>query len=143
MNVTRSAILPYSDQQIFSIIADIPSYPEFLPGCKNVEILQNSDTEVVATLQIVHKALKITFTTKNFMEPNSLISMQLQDGPFSALSGAWKIIGLGNGASKVELSLDFAFSNPITHKLFGSLFESVSKSQFDAFQQRAKQLYGA
>lgn len=142
MHVTRSAILPYSDCQLFAMIADIRSYPDFLPGCDAVIIEQEQENQVVAHVSIAYKALKLTFTTQNTMHPYARIDVALKKGPFSKLDAQWQISRLSESAAKVSLSLNFVFTNRVTHALFGQVFELVTNQQFNAFQQRAVELYG-
>lgn len=142
MKVSRSALLPYSAAQMFDVIADVRSYPGFLSGCEGMEIVQESEQEVIAKLLISYKKMNFSFTTRNRMQTNQLVAMNLVDGPFSNLEGQWTIRALGNAACKVSLDMDFAFKSAITQKLFGHVFQSVIAAQLDAFQNRASQLYG-
>lgn len=142
MKVSRSAILPYSTEKMYDVVADIRSYPGFLNWCDNMDIISETSEEVIAKLMISYGKLKFSFTTKNKVKKNESIEMSLVDGPFSSLSGVWTIKKLNEDACKVSLEMDFVFDNPITHKLFGRVFQKVISAQLDAFQNRAKQLYG-
>lgn len=142
MNVSRSALLPYSIQQMYDVIADVRSYPAFLNWCNGMEIVSEADQEVVAKLLISYGKLKFSFTTRNVMLSNQSVSMSLIEGPFSTLAGQWTLQGLNESACKVSLDMDFNFDNVITQKLFGRVFQSVIAAQLDAFEQRAEQLYG-
>lgn len=141
MNVSRSALLPYTADQIYAIIADIGSYPVFLNWCNSSEIISESGDEVVAKLSIAYGKLNLSFTTLNIMRPNSVITMSLVKGPFSKLNGQWTIQILNEDACKVSLEMDFSFANTLTQKLFGRVFQSVIAAQLDAFQKRAEVLY--
>ena len=143
MKVSRSALLPYSAAQMFDVVSDIRSYPGFLKWCDNMQIISESPQEVVAKLMISYTKLNMSFTTRNTMVKNESIEMSLVDGPFSNLTGKWHIQRLDDHACKVSLEMDFMFENPITHKLFGRVFQNVISDQVDAFQQRAQQLYGS
>jgi len=142
MKVSRSAILPYSAEKMYDVVADIRSYPGFLNWCDNMQIISETADEVVAKLMISYGKLKFSFTTRNQMRKDESITMNLVDGPFSDLTGLWTIQKLNDNASKVSLEMDFTFDNPITHKLFGQVFQKVISAQLDAFQSRAEQLYG-
>jgi ribosome-associated toxin RatA of RatAB toxin-antitoxin module len=141
MNVSRSALLPYTADQIYSIVTDIDAYPEFLNWCSAAEIISESDDEVMAKLSIAYGKLNLNFTTRNVMRVNNCVTMSLVEGPFSKLNGQWTIQGLNDNACKVSLEMDFKFSNILTQKLFGRIFQSVIAAQLDAFQKRAETLY--
>jgi len=143
MKVSRSILLPYSAEKMFDVVADIRSYPSFLKWCDDIEIISESTEEVIAKLIISYSKLNFSLTTKNKMQQNKSITMNLVDGPFSNFTGQWLIEALNEDACKVLLEMDFMFESKITHKLFGRIFESVINDQIEAFQKRAEQLYGS
>ena len=142
MNVQRSALLPYSASQIYQVISDVRSYPEFLNWCEAESIESENEGLQLATLHVSYGKLKLSFSTQNTMVVDQSIDMQLSSGPFKALSGQWLITALDESACKVFLEMDFKFSNPITHKLFGKVFQSVVSAQIDAFEKRAHTIFG-
>jgi ribosome-associated toxin RatA of RatAB toxin-antitoxin module len=141
MNVSRSALLPYTADQIYYIVTDIHAYPDFLNWCSAADIVSESDDEVMAKLSIAYGKLNLNFTTRNVMRPSSCVTMSLVEGPFSKLNGQWTIQSLNENACKVSLEMDFKFSNIFTQKLFGRVFQNVIAAQLDAFQKRAESLY--
>jgi len=142
MNVSRSALLPYNVRQMYDVIADVRSYPAFLNWCNGMDVISESDQEIVAKLLISYGKLNFSFTTRNVMVENHSVAMSLVEGPFSSLNGQWSLQQLDKSACKVSLEMDFNFENAITQKLFGRVFQSVIAAQLDAFQKRAEQLYG-
>jgi len=141
MKVSRSALLPYSARKMYDVVNDIRSYPGFLGWCEGSEILSESTKEVVAKLLISYGKMNFSFTTKNINSPHESIQLGLVDGPFSNLSGQWNFKALSDDACKVSLDMEFQFDNPITHKLFGRIFEKVIVTQLEAFQKRAAIVY--
>lgn len=142
MKVSRSALLPYSARKMYEVVADIRSYPGFLGWCEGAEILSESTEETRAKLLILYGKMNFSFTTKNANTPYESIQLSLVDGPFSSLSGQWRFQSLSDDACKVSLDMEFQFDNPITHKLFGRIFEKVIVTQLEAFQKRAAVVYG-
>ena len=57
--VNRSALMPYEAQFMFEIVNDVASYPEFLPWCGGVEIHQQNDHLMEASIQIQMKYLHL------------------------------------------------------------------------------------
>ncbi len=43
--IARTALLPYSAEQVFNIVNDVASYPEFLPWCGGSSVLSETDYE--------------------------------------------------------------------------------------------------
>jgi len=141
MKLSRSSLLPYSAEKMYDVVADIRSYPDFLNWCDSIDIISESDNEVIAKLIIRYGKLDFSFTTRNKVAKNESITMSLVKGPFNKLNGVWTIQALNENASKVSLEMDFAFKNPITQKLLGRVFEKIISAQLDAFQARAELLY--
>ena len=116
--ISRSALVPFSAEQMYQLVNDVHSYPDFLPGC-----------------------ISKTFTTRNTLLDNQSINMQLVDGPFRKLMGGWQFTALSPEACKVELHLDFEFTNKLIELAFGKVFKELAGSMVQAFTQRAKEVY--
>jgi len=67
--------------------------------------------------------------------------MQLVDGPFQKLVGGWKFIELDATACKIELNLDFEFTNGLVDAAFGKVFRDLTSNMVSAFTKRAKEIY--
>ena len=37
--ISRTALVPYSAEQMYQLVNDVQSYPQFLPGCTGSRIL--------------------------------------------------------------------------------------------------------
>ena len=140
--IQRSALLPYSAAALYTLINDVPSYPQFLPWCSASEVLEQRDDFMRAALMIAKGKLSQRFVTKNTLVPNQSISMALEEGPFSQLQGTWEFKALGEKACKISLDLEFDYAGPIIKATLGPLFNQAANTMVDAFCQRAKELYG-
>lgn len=141
--INRSAIVPYSPQQMFRLVTDISSYPEFLPWCSEAQIIDSDENQTTAKLFIKFKGVKQNFTTRNINRPPDRITIQLVDGPFSHMGGEWRFRELSQSACKIELDLEFAFSSKWLEKIVGPVFGVIGNTMVDSFRQRAKSLYSA
>lgn len=140
--IERSALVEYSPQQMFDLVNDIESYPQFVPGCVGAQTLERSDTHKVARLNISKAGITKSFTTRNSLQPPEVMGMELVDGPFKRLGGGWRFMPLGEHACKVVFELEFEFSNRLLAMAFGKIFEEVTSRMVDAFVTRAEQVYG-
>ena len=140
--INRSAIVPYSQEQMYKLVTDIGSYPEFLPWCSDTQIISADETETTAKLSVSFKGIKQNFTTRNINFACDTVKMELVDGPFSHLGGVWKFTSLSESASKIELKLEFAFDSKWLEKVLGPVFGMIGNTMVDSFQSRAKELYG-
>ncbi len=140
--IHRSALVRYTPAQMYRLVDDIDAYPEFLPWCHTSKVLRRTPDEVEASLEIAHSGLHKSFATRNRLEVDSTIHMQLLEGPFKHLDGIWRFTSLGDAGCKVVLDLDFEFSNKLLGMTFGKLFNQIATTLVDAFTHRAEQVYG-
>lgn len=140
--IQRSALLPYPAPALFDLVNDVASYPEFLPWCRASQVLEVSDSHMLASLEVAKGSLSQRFVTRNTLHPGQRIEMNLQEGPFTRLHGVWEFKALGDKACKISLDLSFDYAGPLVRATLGPLFNQATNTLVDAFCQRAKQLYG-
>lgn len=140
--VNRSALVPYSTQQMFELVDDIASYADFLPWCGESIEHQRYDKEVEASIKISKGAVNKSFRTRNKLQHYDRIEMTLVDGPFKYLHGYWQFKPLSDTACKITLDLDYEFSNRLISLAIGPIFNQVANTLVDSFVNRAKQHYG-
>lgn len=140
--VKRSVLLPYSDAQMFELVAAVDKYPEFMPWCGGATIKEQTPEGVIASVTISFAKLTQTFTTRNTHDYPRKITLQLVEGPFSKLVGSWEFIALDETACKVIFSLDYDFNNRALALVIGPVFNRIANSFIDSFTQRAQVIYG-
>ena len=141
-HINRSALLPYSDQQMYALVNDVAAYPQYMDGCAATEIVSCSDSAMIATLKLEKKGIKMQFTTRNTLDAPKSIVMALEDGPFEAFEGRWFFQHLNENACKVILDIQFTLSNRVKGMAAKKLFDTVSNNMVDAVVNRAKHVYG-
>jgi ribosome-associated toxin RatA of RatAB toxin-antitoxin module len=144
--VHKSVLIWYSPQEMFDLVTDVARYPAFLPWCDQARITDQHETGVTAEIGLSFGGIRQTFTTRNEHVPGREVRMRLVKGPFSQLDGQWSFQPVGDGnqrACKVELTLNYGFSNATLGSLVGPVFDRIAGSLVDAFVKRAEQVYGA
>jgi len=139
--INRTALMPYSASQMFHIVNDVESYPLFLPWCASSRILHKKEDSMQASILMKKGKLNHSFTTRNNFIEDQIIHIDLVDGPFKKLTGHWQFTQVSDQGSKIELNLEFEFSNRLVSLLIGPVFTQIANSLVDAFCQRAHQLY--
>lgn len=140
--VKKSALVPYSAAQMFDLVYDVGAYPRFLPWCHSSRVLSETEDKICGQIEVARIGIRQTFSTCNRFERNRYMSIDLLDGPFRKLVGAWRFTPLREDASKVELELDFEFSGGLIDKAFGTVFHQIANTLVDAFCKRAEEVYG-
>ncbi|MCS6995685.1 MAG: type II toxin-antitoxin system RatA family toxin [Casimicrobiaceae bacterium] len=139
-HVIRSILVPYSAEQMYALVNDVPRYPEFLPWCGGARILEQTESRMRAEVEIVFRGLRQSFTTDNTLYPNERIELHLVRGPFKRLSGEWRFKPIGEVGCRVEFELIYAFDGLLAH-LIAPVFDKIAATFVDAFVARADQLY--
>lgn len=140
--IHRSAIVPYNARQMFELVADIPSYPKFLPWCGGARIVSARDDEVIAAIDIAYSGVHKTFSTRNLLQRDKMMEIRLLEGPFSYLQGFWQFKSLDEQSSKISLDLEFEVANKIVSLALTPVFSGIANQLVDRFHRRAVDLYG-
>ncbi len=145
--IKHSALVAQPPGRLFDLINDIESYPSFIPWCTHAKVLSRSDREIVATIGVKQGPLQSEFTTRNDLESGRRVLMHLVTGPFKVLEGEWLLTPIaatpkvsGDFGCRVQLTMRFAFKNPLTAVLFEQKFAETASSLMDAFVARARTL---
>lgn len=144
-NIHKTVLIWYSPEEMFRLVTDVDRYPEFLPWCDQAKVLEHTDDGMVAQVGLRLSGLRQSFTTRNTHVPGREVHMQLMDGPFSDLTGAWTFHPVGDGsqrACKVEFELHYSFSSNTLSALVGPVFDKIASTLVDAFIERAQKVYG-
>lgn len=141
-SINRSALLPYRAEQIYDLVNDIEAYPAFMDGCVGAEVLGRGEDFVEARLDLSKGGISHSFSTRNFLETDRAIRMELLDGPFERFHGSWEFRPLGEQACKVTLELEFSASSAVLGMAAAHLFDKVTNNLVDALARRAQHVYG-
>lgn len=144
--------LPYSARQMYDLVADIESYPQFLPWNSAARIRSRTDrpdgaTEIAADLVVSFKVFRERFGSRVVLWPADPASGTLKidteylDGPFRHMRSGWSFTDRPGGGCQVEFFVDFEFRNAILQKLIGVVFHEAMSRIVRAFEDRARQLY--
>ena len=142
VSIYRSALLAYTPEEMFNLVTDIETYPEFLPWCSGAEVLMQEEHGATARIDFSVGNVSKSFTTRNVHRVNEEVAMQLVDGPFSELQGFWLFQPLGEEGCKISLSLNYDFSSRMLSLVVGPVFSNIANTLVDSFQKRAVEIYG-
>lgn len=139
--------VPFTPRQMFDLVADVESYPAFLPMCESLSVLRRTEEEgvtaLVATMTVGYKAIHESFTTRATLWPADLrVLVQYLDGPFSRLENNWRFLPAPDGAD-VDFHIDYEFRSALLGLLMGALFDKAFRRFAEAFEERAREVYWA
>lgn len=139
-------IVPYTPEQMFDLVADVESYPRFLPWCTGCRITRREETGedksvIHADLSIGYKLVRETFSSRVTLEPSHHIHVQYLRGPMKNLSNHWHFHPEDNGQCKIDFYVDFDVHNPFLRGVIEMFFNEAVRRMVAAFETRARQLY--
>lgn len=141
-DLRRSIELPHASADVYSIVADVESYPQFLPWLERVEIVARQATRVDAILHAARAGLHPHYRTWFDLQPTDAVRMQLIEGPMQRLDGQWRFAPAGDGGTLLSLDVDYEFANPLVGLLFGQTFRHAIEDLIGRVGDRAQQLHG-
>lgn len=135
-------IVPYTAQQMYDLVADIESYPKFLPWCVGARIRERKENHISADLIIGYKIFRETFTSQVTLHPIERIDVHYSQGPLRYLNNHWKFKDLPDGSCELDFYVDFAFKNHFLQSAVELFFNEAVRIMIRSFETRAGELYG-
>jgi coenzyme Q-binding protein COQ10 len=138
----------HSAEQMFSLVADVERYPEFVPLCERLLVRRRHTQEdgkevLVAEMTVAYKVVRETFTTKVTLDREKLhIDVRYLDGPFKSLENIWAFRPKGENACEIRFYLAYEFRSRTLAMLMNAVFDRFFRMFAHAFETRADTLYG-
>ena len=137
--------LPYTAREMFDLVADISSYPEFLPWCAAArvrkEIQKGVIKQIEADLVISFKVFREKFGSRVLLDASKFtIETEYLDGPFRHMQSVWSFNNSEQGC-EVNFNVDFEFKNAMLQSIIGLVFNDAMQRIVRAFERRAADLY--
>jgi coenzyme Q-binding protein COQ10 len=139
--------LQHAATEMFDLVADVESYPEFVPLCRALKVrrrqpLPNGNELLVAQMTVAYKFISETFTSRVTLDRTNLqIRVEYLDGPFSQLENRWSFRPTGEETCEIEFFISYEFKSRTLAVLMGSMFEMAFRRFATAFEKRADLVY--
>ena len=83
-------ILSHTPKNLFKLVSDVYSYPEFLPWCAAARVNSIIEYKLDADLIIGFKIYKEVYSSQILLDPNNYkITVNYKEGPFEYLNNYW------------------------------------------------------
>jgi coenzyme Q-binding protein COQ10 len=144
---SETRIVPYTADEMFAVVADVERYPEFLPWCAALTVLEREtqgDVHILtAEMGIAYHGLSERYVSRVRLDKKAgVIEAVHIKGPFRRLDTRWQFVPLPKG-SEIRFAIDFAFRSAILSAVAGVAFGLVAARMAAAFVKRADALYGS
>ena len=142
---TEKRIMPYTAKQMYDLVADVETYPDFLPWCAATRIRKvtkdSHKTIIEADLIIAFKVFRERFGSRVTLKAEKFsIDVEYLDGPFKYLNNHW-IFRDVDGGCEADFFVDFEFKSRVLQALIGVVFNEAMQRIVKAFEDRAINLY--
>lgn len=133
----------FSPEQMYDLVADVPSYSQFLPWCVSTRIVRTiSDTVFHSEMEVGFKHLRESYRSEVKLTPHSMIEVKSLDGLFKELYTRWTFEAAPQGGCYVGFQIRFAFRSKLLQAMIGTVFNESARVMVRAFEKRAETIYG-
>lgn len=134
-------LVPHQPAHLYALVADVPSYPQFLPWCKAARIRSKSEDRINAELMVGFGFFSEKFVSRVDLNRRDLqIDVNYTEGPFKSMTNAWAFHPHEQGC-EVDFFVQFEFESRLLHSVVQPIFFDAVKKMVQAFEARADSLY--
>ena len=135
-------VVRHSPEQLYALVADVRSYPQFLPWCLAARIRHQDEISLAADLIIGFRMFREKFTSYVDLDADALeINVRYAEGPFRYLTNKWRFLP-HEGGCEIDFYVDFEFNSRLLQSVIETLFTEAVRRMVQAFETRADALYG-
>ena len=148
-NVSRN--VPYSADLVFAIARDVKNYQEFLPLIKrsaerNRAVLEDGRECFDGELLISYPKLGIQeiLASRVTVDAQQLsVRAESSRSPVKRLVAEWKIIARSDVSCDITFLVEYELKSRTLQFVLSGMFDLAVRKVMNAFEQRARLLYGA
>lgn len=139
--------IAFAPEHLLAIVADVASYPVFLPLCTAARVwdekdLGNDRRSFRASLDIEYPKLRLkeTFVSDVVVDAKRLtIRATSNEGPVKHIDNRW-LFSVARGGCDIDFHLDYQMSSRLLQMAMGSVFDIAVRKVMTAFEERAHML---
>lgn len=141
-------ILPYTPDQLFTLVSDVARYPDFVPWINSMRTWGGKVDEagvniLDAEAGVGFSFLREKFATRVTSDPGArTVEVRLISGPFKRLVNDWTFKSHPKG-TEIEFFIDFEFRSMLLTAMLNANFDRAVNKLIGCFEARAERLYGA
>jgi coenzyme Q-binding protein COQ10 len=136
----EQAILPYSADELFAVVAAVKDYPSFVPWCRDVHIQREDDREIIAELVIGFGPFEESFTSHVTLDRPRQVLVRAIEGPLEHLTNTWKFTPVAD-KTRVDFVIDFQFKSHLLDHVANGMFYEAATRMMSAFEARVHSLH--
>lgn len=135
-------LLPFARDTIFSLVADVERYPEFLPWWTQARVIERLPGAYRTDQSLGIGPLTVRFPSHTRLEPPERIEVVARHGPVRDLHLVWRFEAPAPDRCLTRLDMTLALASPALDAMVGRLHRQAAVSMVEAFEKRAHALFG-
>lgn len=152
--LTANRVLPHPVQPLYTLIADVDSYHNFVPYCTR-SIVTHWDTSTTpklplqADLHVGWGGFTEVFTSQLHCVPGESVEAisggkdaETDNGVFKSLVTKWSVKSVGPSRTQVDLKIRYEFANPVYAAVSAAVSDKVAGVMIEAFEKQARERLG-
>lgn len=135
--------MPYSRDQFFELVADVESYPAFLPLWRSARIYRR-EGNVYYTEQEVGAGplMSQRFRSRTKLDPPTDIAVTSDEGIFQLLRIGWHFESESEESCRVDFELSCEARSLMMSQIINHMLIDTARTMVAAFETRARKIYG-
>lgn len=125
---------------VFDLVADVESYPDFLPMWHEARIIERESAEVYHTEQVVGLGpIEQRFRTRTLLVRPTRIDVTSPDPLFRSFCIRWDFAPAAAGC-RIGVTLDWEVCSRSMQRVIAMLLPGVAATMVEAFERRARHM---
>ncbi len=141
MHYFDSKQLPYTCGQLFTLIADIESYPSFLPGWSSARIVHSDNSRLRVEQQLRLGLLDLHFDSTALLDDCNRILITSSDTPFREMTIDWRFTPLPENHCELSVEMTLALQAGLLKHPLEQMLRGTGAQLLRLFENRAHSLY--
>lgn len=143
---TVTRVLPYTPEQLQTLVGDVQRYPDFVPWVSAMRIWNATTPEPGVTQCDAEAEVRFAIVRERFATrvrsdlDERQIDVNLLYGPFRRLYNRWRFLPHPTG-STVEFLIEFEFKSRLLEGLLAANAQRAINLIMSCFENRARALY--
>lgn len=135
--------MKYSCDEVYSVVADVNNYKNFVPWCKNSIVLKSSDDKLEAELEVGFGMISEKYISKvELARPNSVVALSTQTNLLEFLRTEWKFVPAANSRGCwVNFQIEYKFRSAMYNQVSDMFFKDIVNNMVQAFENQCKKKY--
>jgi len=135
--------VPFAQQALFDLVADVERYPEFLPHMLATRVTRRDGNSVHVDMLLGMGIWRRRIASVGILQPPDRIDITSEDPPFRQFALHWRFRPVSTRATEVELRAKFVFRSKLYQRLLDASFKTEVAAMVEAFERRAREVHGS